>query len=314
MPKLRARVVVSLLGTLAALALALRLIDWQALVAAFARLSPGVLLLSAGFSIATALLLAARWAVLAAGPGERIGAQEFHDALVGQAFNLITPAALGADAYRVVMAGGREGGRTRAMAMVVLERLLGFAAYAVAFLLAFAAGVHGLANEIMSGVAIFFAGILAALAVLFIATRYPAWHGIRVPDSVGLARVREALGQVATLPPWRFWCAVALTVASLGTWLLCLGIIAMASGVNLPAHVIVAIAVVTECARLLPISIQGIGVREATFAALAVRAGGAAAPAFAACATAYALHFLLSGLLGIAARTSFDYKQLRRSG
>ena len=66
---------------------------------------------------------------------------------------------------------------------LVLERLLGFAAYAVAFLLAFAAGVHGLANEIMSGVAIFFVGILAALAVLFIATRYPAWHGIRVPEA-----------------------------------------------------------------------------------------------------------------------------------
>jgi hypothetical protein len=82
--------------------------------------------------------------------------------------------------------------------------------------------------------------------------------------------------------------------------------------VNLPAHVIVAIAVVIECARLLPILIQGIGVREATFAPLAVQAGGVGAAAFAACTTAYALHFLLTGLLGIAARTSFDYKQLRR--
>jgi hypothetical protein len=200
------------------------------------------------------------------------------------------------------------------MAMVMLERLLGFAAFAVAFLLAFAAGVDGLANEIMSGAAIFFAGTLVMLGVLFIAARYSAWHGMRLPDFFGLARVSEAIGQVARLPPWRFWCAVALTLTSLGTWLLCFGIIAKASGVNLLAHIIVAIAVVTECARLLPISIQGIGVREATFAALAVQAGGAAAPAFAACATAYALHFLLTGLLGIAARTSFDYKQLRHPG
>jgi len=314
MPTRRARVILGLLGTLAALVLALWLIDWPALLGAFARLSPGVLLLSAVFSIATALLLAVRWAILAAGPGDRIGPQEFHDALVGQAFNMITPAALGADAYRVVMAGGREGGRTSAMAMVVLERLLGFAAYAAAFLLAFAAGVDRLANEFMGGAAIFFAGTLVVLAVLLIAARYLAWFGMRLPDFFAPARAREAIGQVATLPPWRFWCAVALTLASLGTWLLCLGIIATASGVDLPAYVIVAIAVVTECARLLPISIQGIGVREATFAALAVQAGGAGAPAFAACATAYALHFLLSGFLGIAARTSFDYKQLRRPG
>jgi hypothetical protein len=81
-----------------------------------------------------------------------------------------------------------------------------------------------------------------------------------------------------------------------------------------PAHVIVEIAMVTECARLLPISIQGIGVREATFAALAVQAGGAAAPAFAACATADTLHFLLSGVVRIVTRTAFDYRHLRRPG
>ena len=177
---------------------------------------------------------------------------------------------------------------------------------------AHAAGVDDLANEIMIGAAVFFAGTLVVLAVLFIAARCHVWHAVRLPDFFALARVREAILQVATLPPWRSWCAGALTLASLGMWLLCLGIIAKASGVNLPAHVIVAIAVSIECVRLLPILIQGIGVREAIFAALAVQAGGVGAAAFAACATAYALHFLLTGLLGIAARTSFDYKQLRR--
>jgi uncharacterized membrane protein YbhN (UPF0104 family) len=195
----RARVILGFLGTLAAIALALWLIDWRALLAAFAHLSPGVLLLSAVFSIATALLLAGRWAILAARPGDRIGPQEFHDALVGQAFNLITPAALGADAYRVVMAGGREGGRTPAMAMLALERLLGFVAYAAAFLLSFAVGVDDLANETMGGVAIFFAGTLVVLAVLFVAARYPAWHGMGLPDFFALARAREAMGQVVAV-------------------------------------------------------------------------------------------------------------------
>jgi uncharacterized membrane protein YbhN (UPF0104 family) len=134
----RARVILGLLGTLAALALALWVIDWQALLGAFARLSPGVLLLSAFLSIVTTLILAVRWAVLTAGPRDRFGGQEFRDALVGQVFDLITRAALGSDAYRVVMAGSRDGGRTRAFAMLVLERLLGLGAYALTFLLAFA--------------------------------------------------------------------------------------------------------------------------------------------------------------------------------
>jgi hypothetical protein len=54
----------------------------------------------------------------------------FNDALVGQIFNRVTLAAVGADAYRVMLAGDREGGRTRDMAMVVLERFLGFGTYA----------------------------------------------------------------------------------------------------------------------------------------------------------------------------------------
>jgi uncharacterized membrane protein YbhN (UPF0104 family) len=311
---LRARVILGLFGTLAALALALWLIDWQALLDAFARLSLGVLLLSGFLSIVTTLILASRWAILMAGPQDQYGVQKFRDALVGQVFNLITPAALGADAYRMVMAGNCDGGRTQALAMLLVERMLGLGAYAAAFLLVFTVGASGFATEIMNDAAIFFAGLMGVLASLFIAARYSRWHGIRLPDSFGLARVREAIDRVATLPLWRLLCAVGLTLAGLATWLLSLGIVAKASGVRLPAQLIVAIAVMTECARLLPISIQGLGVREATFAALAVQVGGAAAPAFAACATVYALHFLPTGLIGIAARTSFDYRHLRPTG
>jgi uncharacterized membrane protein YbhN (UPF0104 family) len=211
---MRARMIVGLLGTFAAIVLALWLIDWQALLAAFARLSAGTLLLSALFSIVTTFILAARWATLTAGPVEWYGGPEFHDALVGQVFNLITPAALGAYAYRVVMEGGREGGRTRAMAMLVLELLLGLGAYVLAFLIVFAVGKDGLENEIMSGAALFFAGVLVVLAALFIAACYSAWRGMRLPGSFGLARVRKAIGQVATLPPLRLLSAVALTLSA----------------------------------------------------------------------------------------------------
>ena len=181
---------------------------------------------------------------LTAGPRDRFGGQEFRNALVGQVFNLITPTALGADAYRVVMAGSRDGGRTRALAMLVLERF--GSAYALAFLLAFAVGTDGSANEIMSGAALFFAGVLACSGGSHHRGALSCVARHALPDFFGLARVREAIGQVATLAPWRLLCAVALTFAGLGAWLLCLGVIVRASGVPLPAHVILEIAVVTE--------------------------------------------------------------------
>jgi hypothetical protein len=66
------------------------------------------------------------------------------------------------------------------------------------------------------------------------------------------------------------------------------------------------IAIITEFARLLPISLQGIGVREATFAFFAARAGGPSAAAFATCATAYALHFAVVLAVALAARYGFE--------
>jgi hypothetical protein len=67
------------------------------------------------------------------------------------------------------------------------------------------------------------------------------------------------------------------------------------------------IAIITEAARLLPIFLQGIGVREATFAFFAAQAGGGPSEAaFATCATAYALHFALVLALALAARYGFE--------
>ena len=60
------------------------------------------------------------------------------DALVGQVFNILTPAAVGSDAYRVAIAGGVVGGRARIAALVILERALGVTIYSVLFLAAYA--------------------------------------------------------------------------------------------------------------------------------------------------------------------------------
>ena len=115
----RTRILLGLFGTLIALGGALWILDWSALLHAFARLSAGTVLLASLFSVATTVILAIRWAILMAGRHENYSGRAFNDALVGQVFNLITPAAVGADAYRVVVAGDREGGRVRAVAMVV---------------------------------------------------------------------------------------------------------------------------------------------------------------------------------------------------
>jgi hypothetical protein len=200
------------------------------------------------------------------------------------------------------------------MAMLVVERLLGFASYALVFLLAFAIENRYSTDAMMNSAATGFVAMLVGISTFIVAARYMKWDVIRFPNWLLFQRLREAAYHFAILSRWRLLFALALALAALVTWLVCVGIIAEASGVGLRPSIIVMLAVVTQCVRLLPISIQGIGVREATFASLAAQFGGAAAPAFAACATVYALHFFLSGVLGMAARATFAYGACGRTG
>jgi len=99
-------------------------------------------------------------------------------------------------------------------------------------------------------------------------------------------------------------------------WLACFVVVASAVGVGIDRATVGMSAIVAEFSRLLPISVQGIGVREATFAFLAAKAGGSFEAAFAACATAYALHFALIAFVaftvrcGILPRVSNEMRQL----
>ena len=304
----RLRIMIGLFGTLIAAVLALSILDWASLARAFAQLSFGVLAVATVFSLLTTLLLSIRWSVLAGPPDMLWGRREFRDALISQVFNLITPAAAGSDAYRVIIAGDREGGRGHAAGLIVLERILGVAGYALAFVLCYAmAGVRGRADAVFSASVSIFA-VLAALpfvimlfAQLMRSHRH-LWLEARLP-----ATIKAILAAVVGVLPARAAAALGLSILGTLMWLVCLMVIASATKIGLGHAVVGMIAIITEFSRLLPISFQGIGVREATFAFLATQAGGSSEAAFAASAAAYALHFALVMALAVAVRYGFEF-------
>lgn len=111
----------------------------------------------------------------------------------------------------------------------------------------------------------------------------------------------DTAGVVRDLQLGRLCQIILLSGAATLCWLMCVVIAAGAAGLTLDLGRTIMITVATEFSRLLPISIQGIGVREVTFSWFAAAAGGSPAPAFVACATAYALHFGVVALLAIIA-------------
>jgi hypothetical protein len=148
------------------------------------------------------LILAVRWAILTGSRQESYSARGFNDALVGQA-------------YRVVVARGREGGRIRASALVVLERLIGFASYALIFLVAFAIETRDTTNAVMNSAAGGFAAILLCISAFIVGARWMKWEAIWAPQWPLFQGLREAAHHFATLSGWRLLSAHGLTLVAL---------------------------------------------------------------------------------------------------
>jgi glycosyltransferase 2 family protein len=287
-------------ATVATIVIAVKVLDWHALLAAVPAFSAGRLGLAAALSLAITAILAFRWAVLAApaGDGPRIAAGG--DALVAGVFGLITPGSVGGDAYRVVIAKDRRGGFSRAASLVLFERILGMASFCCLFLLAYAAtAVRSQTAAVFDTAAVCIAALTGAIAVGLAAGPVLS---CRLAACLGRSRVlwlATMAETLAVMPRSRLATTFALSLLSSAAWLAY--VLVFASKVGLSVAALAMVTVVSEFSRLLPVSIQGVGVREATFAWLSSEAGGASGAAYVACAAAYALHFALVAGIGFAA-------------
>jgi len=299
------RTLVGLVGTGVFVAALAYFFDWSSLWSSFTNLSLGVALAAMACSLASIVFLSMRWAILAAPTTASIGMREFRDAFLAQMVGLLTPAAVGTDAYRVVIAGDREGGRSRAVGLVLFERILGVAVYAYIFLGAYILAVSdGSISPAYDISALCFAGLGVGFCFFLLgsrlfARRLAAWFVDHRYDKV--ASVLEAATIVASS---RLLVAFVLSVLATGSWLASITILSFAIDVGLSAADLTMAGIITEFARLLPISIQGIGVREATFASLARESGGDPTAALVAGAAAYALHSAVMIGAGAVARFS----------
>jgi uncharacterized protein (TIRG00374 family) len=180
------------------------------------------------------------------------------------------PAAVGGDAVRAVELGRRTHQAAESVASVLIDRLVGVVSLVGLAVLAYAAGGHSAGGpEVLAAEAVFGLAALLVLALLFsarlrgLAARwleprvagrqlaagasfYEALHGYR--DH------RRTLAAVCGL-------ALAVQAVRVGTiWML-----VQALGLDVPAAEIYATGPVVFAALILPVSLNGIGLREAVF-------------------------------------------------
>jgi hypothetical protein len=105
-----------------------------------------------------------------------------------------------------------------------------------------------------------------------------------------LARLFAGLQAVARLGgARRFLALTGLSLLSVLAWLCAVGAIAATAGETLPFLLLWLIAILADIARWMPLSLQGIGVREAAFATMFLFFGANSAQGFVIGATAYVL-------------------------
>ncbi len=282
-------------ASVALLAAAFHLLDWRSLVESATRLTPWVFVAAVILASTPMVPLLVRWYFLADGEGGWYACSARY--LYANLLNAVSPGNLGGDVYRFFAFRTEKRSDIALVAILVRERLLGLAS----MLMGLFAGVAGMEIAgIGSGhgawrtLGLASAAGLAALLVLpWLIRRVPVpahWHSrVQAAISVGTGRSTGTL--------------LGLSLLALALWIAAVQFIAVQLNLDVPWYVLVAVVTSAELIRVVPITVQGLGLREGAFAALFGLSGYAPEAGFVLGAAAYlalSAALLLTGALGAA--------------
>lgn len=245
--------------SVAILAATLWLLDWRSIAAALQDLSVTAIVAALAVTLLHFLVLAWRWYLLVQPLAPRAPLEHFKHYFIATYVNSFTPANIGGDVYRVAALGGNA----PLIVAVLRERLIG--------LLAYLASLAALAFLLPSAPPLIQAAAIAAAVgacVLLAAPRLPL--------------IKSLMPSWRPLPGW-----LALSLIALALWIAAVKIVALDLGIAVPWALLGVIVIATELLRMVPVTIQGIGVREATFAWLLAQLGGSAEAGFVLGAVSY---------------------------
>ncbi|MEW5956930.1 MAG: lysylphosphatidylglycerol synthase transmembrane domain-containing protein [Chloroflexota bacterium] len=299
--------IVKLLVSLALLAVALYLLDWPTLIASFQKVSPIIFILAVLITCIQFVILGLRWYQLIYKLAPRPFLEHLRLYLYGVFLNSFTPANVGGDTYRFLAIKSSQSNVASLIVTLIRERVLGLLAYFVGFLIC-ASGLK-IVGPILPNNArpLFFyssgitlAGTLAILLSPYILARLMRVKAVYSQAGLGvlLTKIYEAV-HFSSLTDFVY--LMGLSLLGLIIWIATIGMVALDLGLQISWLTLGMIVVLTELIRLLPVSIQGVGVREAIYAYLFTLLGQQAESGFVLGAISYlalSVSLFVSGLIG----------------
>jgi uncharacterized protein (TIRG00374 family) len=252
-------------------------------------------------------LLGYRWHLISRADISISLIEQFRHYFTAQLFGIVLPAKLGGDAYRFMALRSHAAGNARLLALIVQERMVGLASYLMLFLLGALVFEltdlgSGLASVTRASVRLLELGFGATLGLLLvlprllgIAERLTRRFGVTTSSAIlGAIHQSCSVWSIRALLPVLF-----LSLVGIAGWCLMVLLIATDLGIDIQVPAILMICTTAELVRLIPLTVQGIGVREGTFAMAFVLVGQSAESGFALGVVAYLLVSLADILIGL---------------
>lgn len=296
------KIVLRLTVSTGLLGIAVYLMDWQSLTRILTTLSPKAFCVVALIASGSYLPLAYRWFLLVriARPGLfRWHLQYF---CMGIFLNTFTPANIGGDVYRFVMLR-RTGRHYFVLLALFRERLVGLHSYLLGYLIFWLSyvvigGQRSLILDLLAGVIFIVQVGLLGLPFLLGRIRRHGWFAARskikaVMDTCWRASRFKSTGE--------FVMIFFLSMLALSIWYVAVLYLANVMMVKITPVALGIVVVLAELIRLLPVSVQGIGLREGAYAYVFTLVGASGEAGFALAAVAYlalTIAILLMGVVG----------------
>jgi uncharacterized protein (TIRG00374 family) len=251
------------------------LLDWDALLQSLSKIGPVALALTVVVLLLEFPILGYRWHLMVRDHNHLGLAVQLRIYFIAIFFNNFTPGQLGSDIYRFTHHKKTGASGKVLAALLIRERLIGLAGFLLFFLICYASEgfgeniPKGPGADLIQGAAILCVVSLIGLAALpFLAPfltslskkMSPPWIKLLAEVAVTTTNI-GSLRQIAVI--------IILTVLGAGViWCGAVKIVAMDLGSNASFFMLGMTAVLADLLRLVPVTIQGVGVREAVFAGL----------------------------------------------
>jgi uncharacterized membrane protein YbhN (UPF0104 family) len=257
------------------LILAINMLDVDAMFGILRQGSSGAFFLAIAINMLAFVVMGLRWHGLASPKLDT--SFQFQLAVYFKAtfLNAFTPANLGGDAYRLMALKGGPISTGDLVSLLLRERILGLYGYMIAFVIAYTLIATPRDGAVGPADNPYFYG-LAVAAVVFALPFMVRPLGGRIAAAarslIGTERLPGLEGWVDALasllsPKGTLWL-MSLTILGILLWVLSIEIVASGFGLAVPALQIAASATLVELIRLVPVTVQGIGLREGAFAYL----------------------------------------------